>query len=333
MDMADTTSNREARQDLDPRRTMRTLAVMAHYDATGQIAPHAMRQIDALAGAVDRLMVVSTAVIEDPHLLAEVQRRAELVRRPNFGYDFYSYKTGLDLVEDLRSYDLVIICNDSYVGPLRDYRRILDEMADRPVDFWGMTCTERRALHVQSFFVAFRGWVVGSHAFTDFWRAMTPISDRMEVIKRYELGLSGALLAAGFRVGSVFEETPQDRRLARARHLWWAANTVRGLPRSKRRAAWRRLPFEPWNPMAAMADRALDGARLPVVKIDTLRYDPYRLGSDHLLEACERRYPEQFDGVRAYLERTAELYPVRPGESQGPTSPPVPLRQLIGYAR
>ena len=42
-------------------------------------------------------------------------------------------------------------------------------------------------------------------------------------------------------------------------------------------------------------------------------------------------WPEQFDGVRAYLERTAALYPPRPGESQGPTSPPPPLRQLIGY--
>jgi rhamnosyltransferase len=85
--------------------------------------------------------------------------------------------------------------------------------------------------------------------------------------------------------------------------------------------------------MAAMADRALGGARLPLVKIDTLRYDPYRLGSDRLLAACERQYPEQFAGVRQYLERTAVLYPPRPGESAGPTSPPPPLRRLIGYAR
>ena len=312
---------------------MRTLAVMAHYDATGQVAPHVLRQLDALAAAVDRLMVVSTASICDPVVLKEVQQRAELVQRPNFGYDFYSYKTGLDLIEDLPGYDLVIICNDSYVGPLRNLGTIIDEMAARPVDFWGMTRTRRRALHVQSFFVAFRSWVVKSHAFTDFWRAMTPVSDRMEVIKRYELGMSGALLGAGFRAGSVFEETPADRRLARARHVWWAVNTVRGLPRSKRRAAWRRLPFEPWNPMAAMADRALGDARLPLVKIDTLRYDPYRLGADHLLTACERQYPEEFSGVREYLERTAALDPPRPGESQGPTSPPPPLRQLIGYAR
>jgi rhamnosyltransferase len=312
---------------------MRTLAVMAHYDATGQVAPHALHQMDALAAAVDRLMVVSTASIVDPVVFKEVQQRAELVQRQNFGYDFYSYKTGLDLVEDLASYDLVITCNDSYVGPLRGLRTIIDEMATRPVDFWGMTRTWRRALHVQSYFMAFRSWVVKSHAFTDFWRAMTPVSDRMEVITRYELGLSGTLLAAGFRAGSVFEETAADRRLARARHIWWAANTVRGLPRSKRRAAWRRLPFEPWNPMAAMADRALDGARLPLVKIDTLRYDPYRLGSDYLLAACEQQYPEQFAGVREYLERTAVLYPPRSGESQGPTSPPQPLRQLIGYVR
>jgi hypothetical protein len=312
---------------------MSTLAVMAHYDATGQVAPHALRQMDVLAGAVDRLLVVSTAGIKDPVLLDEIRQRAELIQRPNFGYDFYSYKTGLDLAGDLTEHDHVICCNDSYVGPLRDLRGIIDEMAARPVDFWGMTLTPRRSLHVQSFFIAFRRWVVRSHAFTDFWRAMTPISDRSEVIRRYELGLSGALLDAGFRAGSVFEETPEDRRAARARHIWWATHTIRRLPWRRRWAAWQKLSREPWNPMAAMADRALDGARLPLVKIDTLRYDPYRLGSDHLLAACERAYPEDFTGVREYLERTAVLYPPRPGEGQGPTSPPLPLRPLIGYTR
>ena len=72
------------------------------------------------ADAADRLVVVSTADLTDPRSCSpRCDKRGELVRRPNFGYDFYSYKTGLDLVEDLRHYDLVVICNDSYVGPLR----------------------------------------------------------------------------------------------------------------------------------------------------------------------------------------------------------------------
>jgi len=314
-------------------RTMSILVVMAHYDALGQVAPHVLRHLDALGEVADRLIVVSTAGLTDETLIKDVESRAELVNRPNYGYDFFSYKTGLDMVDDLTSYDLVVLCNDSFVGPVRPYPRIVADMADRPADFWGITRTDRRTTHVQSFFVAFRPWVVRSAAFMGFWRTLSPVSDRAQVIAKYELGLSAALLGGGFHGEGYFQETAADRRLARARHVWWAANRISGLSRAKRKRAWRVLPFEPWNPMAALADRVLDDGRLPVVKIDTLRFDPYRLGADRLLAECERRYPDHFAGVREYLERTNALYPPRKGEDHGLSRPPAGLRQLIGYAR
>lgn len=311
---------------------MRTLVVMAHYDASGQVADHVLYQLDAWNEVAERVLLVSTADLTDPLVVEQVEKRAELVRRPNYGYDFFSYKTGLDAAGDLTRYDLVVICNDSYVGPLVPFSKILATMAARPLDFWGLTYSARRGLHVQSFFVAFTPWVVRSQTFQTFWRTMTPVSDRFEVIKRYELGMSSTLRKAGFCDGGYFEEAAADRRLARLRHFWWAAHTVRRLPQP-RRDAWLRLPAEPWNPAACLADKALEGARLPVVKIDTLRYDPYGLGSERLLTRCEQRYPEAFAGVREYLRRTSELYPARPGENDGPTVPPLPVRRAIGYAR
>jgi rhamnosyltransferase len=311
---------------------MRTLVVMAHYDAMGQVADHVLHQLDRWNEVADRVIVVSTAELTDPVAVEQLEKRAELVRRPNYGYDFFSYKTGLDAAGDLTRYDLVIICNDSYVGPLVPWSTVLRRMADRPLDFWGLTYSARRGLHVQSFFVAFTPWVVRSRTFQQFWRSMTPVSDRFEVIKRYELGMSATLRGAGFSDGGYFEETGADRRLARLRHFYWAANTVRRLPRP-RREAWLKLPAEAWNPAACLADKALEDARLPVVKIDTLRYDPYGLGSERLLTMCEQRYPDAFAGVRDYLHRTAELYPPRTGENDGPKVPPLPVRRTIGYAR
>lgn len=309
---------------------MPTLAVMAHYDPDGQFAPHAARNAAALTEVADRVLVMSTASLTD-EALAAVPPGVELVRRLNVGYDFFGWKTGLDLA-GYRDYDQVVVCNDSYVGPLVPYRQIFDAMADRPVDFWGLTQTWRRALHVQSYFVCFRGWVVRSAAMRRFWSAMVPVSDRAEVIKRYEVGMSGTLLDAGFALGSYFEETPEDRRLARARHVWWAANAVRLRPASSRLAAARTMPREFWNPMAALADRALDGARLPVLKLDTLRYDPYRLGAADLLDKAERQYSAQMVGVRDYLRRTSRGYVPRPleiGSHQGPT--PALVRATLGY--
>ncbi len=311
---------------------MRTLVVMAHYDPHGQVAPHVLRQLDAWREVADRLMLVSAAGITDPDVIASVRSRAELVQRDNEGYDFYSYKLGLDSVADLASYDLVVICNDSYIGPLVPWSTVLDAMADRQVDAWGLTETMRRRRHVQSYFYAFRPWVVASRGFRRFWGDMQVVSDRTRVIRVYEIGLSRAILEAGFEIGSYYTEDEHDRRVARARQVWWALHRAPLRPKGKRMSSLPRFATEPWNPMSALADVALDGGRLPVVKIDTLRYDPYRLGSGVLLDACERAYPVEFAGVRAFLERTGAAYPGREGELVGAAHLRFPVRQLLGYA-
>ena len=144
---------------------------MAHYDHRGGVGPHVRRQVESVAAAVDRLLVVSTAALTDESR-AWLAERAELTERPNYGYDFTSYQVGLHRAGDLTAYDEVVICNDTYV-PVKPYTEIFAAMADAPVDFWGLTRTERIAPHVQSFFVAFRPWVVGSATFRSSGRAWT----------------------------------------------------------------------------------------------------------------------------------------------------------------
>ncbi len=309
---------------------MGTVAVMAHYDPDGRLAPHARRNAAALLEVADRVLLVTTAVLTD-EARAAVPPGVELVERENDGYDFYSWRTAIENL-DLARVDQLITCNDSYVGPLVDYPRIVAAMAGAAVDFWGITRTDRREPHVQSYFVAYRGWVLRSAAFARFWRTMVPVSDRLRVIKEYELGLSRGLLGAGFGMGAYFVETPADARTARRRHLWWAANAVRNQPPDKRLLAARRMPFEHWNPMAALADRALPDGRLPAVKLDTLRYDPYRLGAAALLTRCEAAFPDRFAGVREFLARTSGTYAGRGGGAgSSQRSAPALIRATLGY--
>lgn len=305
---------------------MSRLAVMAHYDVAGKLRPHVRGQVEALAASVDKLVVCTASRLDDESR-AWFTERAHLVERANYGYDFFSYKVGLDSVGDLSSYDEVVVCNDTYVFALDSYQPIFDAMADRPCDFWGLTRAERVAPHIQSFFVAFRPWVVSSRTFRTFWETMEPISRRRQVIRRYEIGLSRRLYEAGFESGAYFVENDEDRRISRERVRWWAAHRS-PLPRSRTEIReLRERANEPWNPARSLADRVLDDARLPYVKIDTLRYDPYNLDADRLLTLCERRFPERFSGVRQYLEETAEQYVLRDNERLRPT--PLPLEPLF----
>lgn len=309
---------------------MGTVAVMAHYDPDGLFSAHARRNAAALLEVCDRVLLVTTAVLT-AEARVQVPAGVELVERENEGYDFYSWKTGIESL-DLGGVDRLITCNDSYVGPVVPYGTIVGAMAGVGVDFWGITRTDRREPHIQSYFVAYRRWVLRSAAFARFWTSMVPVSDRLRVIKEYELGLSRSLRAAGFGMGSYFTETPADKLLARRRHVWWAANAVRNQPRDKRVLAARKMPFELWNPMAALADRVLPDGRLPVVKLDTLRYDPYRLGAATLLDRCEQAFPEQFGGVREFLARTSDTYAARSGGAGSSTRPvPAVVRATLGY--
>ncbi|WP_298992131.1 rhamnan synthesis F family protein [uncultured Pseudokineococcus sp.] len=313
---------------------MRVLAVMANYDALGLLPRHVKDQIDDLVGFCDRVVVVSTTEYADERDAEWIRERAELVRRVNIGYDFYGWKTGLDHVgSEVLDYDYVITCNDSYVGPLRPLADIFAEMEDRPLDAWGFNYSLRRSPHIQSFFIAYRPWVVRSRAFHDFWATMEPISDRSQVIARYEIGLSASLRAAGFRLGAVLEENAGDRRIAKLRHWRWAYLRARAEKPGRRLRSFRRFASEPWNPNTALADRALPQGRLPVVKLDTLRYDPYRLGSEGLLRACETRWPERFDEVRSDLEARAEHYRPRRGELTSASPPSWITRRTLGYAK
>lgn len=313
---------------------MPRLAVMAHYDPRGLLGPHVRRHVLALLQAVDELVVVSTADLGESER-AWLGQRCRLVVRRNFGYDFFSYKVGLEASPDLGSFDEVVLCNDTFVGPLSDYTQILQSMAEVPVDFWGLSASDRKRPHLQSFFVCFRSWVVGSRAFAEFWRDLVPLDDRLQVIHRYEIGLTTSLEAAGFRWQPYFVEQDRDRALARRRMAWWSAHRPHRPPGRRRamRYLWN-TARAPWNPAIGLADVALDAGRLPYVKLDTLRYDPYGLGADTLLTLCEQRFAASFAGVRQMLEETAPFYPTREEERLRPTPAPLrPLRHLVEYGR
>lgn len=290
---------------------MRTLAVFAHFDPEGLVAPQVERYLSALSGSVERLVVVSTA---DPAAPAREQlaQHGELLLRENVGYDFMSWKAGLDHVGDWDTYDRVLICNDSVVGPLRPMSEILGDRAPQDVDFWGMTVSQELEPHVQSWFMVFERPVIRSGLLHGFWRAMQPVSDRYVVIRRYEIGLSRLLRTAGLQMGSYLRPTPAQMVRAQARYRH-ALRSRPDLASSVRRAAppgrlqrWeQRLRRPTWNPSYVYWDAALSGG-LPFVKIEILRDDPYRMGPQRILTALERARPAEFEGVRDYIARTGE---------------------------
>ena len=84
------------------------------------------------AGRVGRHALVCTTANLQDSARAWLTERAVLVERANYGYDFFSYKVGLDAAGDLTAYDEVVVCNDTYVFALDSYEPVFDEMATGP---------------------------------------------------------------------------------------------------------------------------------------------------------------------------------------------------------
>lgn len=284
---------------------MDLLTVFVHYDVHGQVAPHVERYLQSLATASSRLVVVSTAPLS-PGSRSTLASYGTLIERANEGYDFFSWRTGLLSVPGWERADRLLLANDSTIGPLRPIGSLLDSLDELGCDVGGVTISDVFGRHVQSYFLRFGPRVLAAPTFQAFWLGMPTVSVRYDVIRLFELGLSRLMRTEQFSLDSLFHPTDRELRLAHAR----AAAAAAGV-RNRRFVLARELLAgpdrqRPVDPSLALADRVLDDARLPFVKLSFFRDDPFAVGAQDVLTRCERRYPEQFTGVRDYLDRVRD---------------------------
>lgn len=318
---------------------MRRLTIVAHWDPRGGAAPHFLRQLDQLAVVSEEVIVSSPSPLTD-EAAAAIEERATLLRRANYGHDFGSWRDALEQRDWAQDYDELLLTNDSYVGFFRPLEQIIEDMARKPVEVWGITKVDRHAEHIQSYFLMFTSPALHSQAFRRFWTSATPATSRTAAILQQEVGVSRAMREAGFALGSAFEPTLRERRRANLRGAYWLWRrqshfpekfsgphdgffTIRNIrdPREADHLNW----------SSAFADSSLDHGRLPVIKFDVFRYDPYYLGAGELLTALEKAYPAHMAGVREYLEETRPMYRPRPFENYGFARPHLLARPLVGY--
>ena len=202
-----------------PRRAF----VVAHYDPAGRVARH-LRGLTAHLATLGRVVFVSTQLSDAAaRELADV---VEVLTRRNEGYDFFSYKRGIESLGALAAFDTLTVLNSSFVclDPPRLTGRFFSR--SRPgIDVLGLSANFEYAAHLQSYWISFESRrVLDSPAFARWWGDMEPVSERELVISRYEVGMSHALKAAGFTLASAFSPPMQPGVAHRnPTHIYWEA--------------------------------------------------------------------------------------------------------------
>ena len=255
--------------------------------------PHVVDQLVAYREAGFETLVVDTS----PTLVAErrsdwERNATDWVQRPNEGYDFTSYKVGVERLQSHFSPDLsslwIVLTNDSCFGPfgsLEPLIRFCESVPDRPPAVIGITDSQEIAFHIQSYWLCFRPDVVP--LVIEFLQTLGRIESRQEAIHAGELGISRFMKSRGCVVRVMYPVADVVRRFATFRGAWLSFlelgfRRVVGRPRYSRKADGVCMRYLRRRPDALVCNTTIEfGVAMfrermnPFVKRQLLRDNPY----------------------------------------------------------
>lgn len=290
---------------------MKTACVFAHFDADNVVDQYVIYYLKSLRPIVDELVFVTTSELLETVACELRDAGLTIIQRENVGHDFVSYKAGIATIQ-LEQYDELILCNDSVYGPIGDLGATLKTLRDSGSDFQGMTESFDYAHHLQSFFLVFSKKVFSSTAFSNFWASVEVLSNKQEIISRYEVGLTRQLEDAGFGFSSLtpYKDLGSLRRVRKAWRQYLKTLRQRCLELKFWQDVFKVMSGRMeigTNPSHSEWRVLLEEYRVPFIKVGLLRDNPRRLSGlasvYGVIHAVDPGYPTEL--ISAHLARKA----------------------------
>lgn len=193
-------------QEVLHKKKSKKLCILSHYDAENKIDDYVCYMLKELYKLNFDIIMVSTS-----KFISKIERRKvnkylrAFILKKNSGYDFFSWKVGMDVCNDFAIYDELLLLNDSMFFPLTNVKKIFDAMKPKKYDFFGLLDSYNRRYHIQSFFWFFNKKMKKSLFFSSFWNRCSALEDKNQIINQYETMFTSLATNNGFRVGSYIE--------------------------------------------------------------------------------------------------------------------------------
>lgn len=197
--------------------SLKRLAIFVGYDKDSIIHDYVIYYLSELSKSADIIYVADNDLAQcemdkiKPYTIKIIaQRHGE--------YDFGSYKRGYLFAKQsgiLDEYDFLILCNDSVFGPFYSFDKIFAEIPQRQDIVYGFSkhlkadCNwgGRKFIeeHLQSYFVVMPKGVFLSDWYSDFIESIKKEADKVEVVFKYEIGMSALFRAHNIKLLSHYE--------------------------------------------------------------------------------------------------------------------------------
>jgi len=200
---------------MDVEKTVKRLAIYTVYDKDGIIDDYIPYFLDALSPFVTHIVIVCNGVLTDEGRRKLSRFTNDIFVRSNEGFDAGAIKdTLLKLYgwNKVYEYDELLICNDTFYGPLFPLSECFEKMDKLDVDFWGMT--EQGKLdwlkeyndtgesllpcHLQSYFLNIKSHLLKSDVFCRFWKNLKTSDNICEIIYNYEISFTHIFSQKGY---------------------------------------------------------------------------------------------------------------------------------------
>ena len=201
----------------------RPLCLFSSYDGESIVRENVYHYLQKLEMAgFDTVFISTSAGISGSDLKRLAGYCIRIINRENRGYDFYSWKVGLERYSHYREHAGLLLANDSVYGPLFDFGDILTRLENCDADIVGMTDNFQYYQHLQSYFIYCKRPVVSSKEFIKFFGQVKVIHLKSAVIRKYEIGFS-RVLRKQFLLKALY---PLENMLNQARYLGYSKGEV-----------------------------------------------------------------------------------------------------------
>ena len=189
---------------------MKRLCIFCFYDSKGIVDKSVEYLLGELLLNSDRLVIVVNGNIEDNSKKILEAYSKDVVVRENAGYDAGAYKFAIFKylkIEEIRQYEELILCNDTFIGPFVPLKDIFDTMAKRECDWWGINGVDWKFLpNIQSYFWVFNKSIIQEDKFFKYWQDNIDEHTHCleDVYAQFETGLSYYLTQLEKKIYSVY---------------------------------------------------------------------------------------------------------------------------------
>ena len=196
------------------KKEAKRLGVFIFYDKDGIVDDYVLYLLKSLKEAVEDIIVVSNCSLKESEKEKFKMFTDKIKIRENIGLDAGAFKdTFMEYQEYFKTFDELILMNDTFYGPFVPFKDIFADMATKDIDFWGLTANYESPdgfgylpdhvipNHIQTFFLALRKNVLESDAFNNYWKNynIKKMNSFEKVVTKHEVYFTHYLEQAGFK--------------------------------------------------------------------------------------------------------------------------------------